>query len=54
MGCVGVRYAQRAIGAGDAASSDVDDGKGDVHDGGNDEGLGAGRLDGPTCSSGFR
>ncbi len=41
MGCGGVRYIQRVIGAGDAASS-------------NDEGLGAGRLDGSACSSGFR
>ncbi len=47
MGCGRVRYTQRVIGAGDAASNNV-------HDGGNDEGLGAGRLDGSACSSGFR
>ncbi len=33
MGCGRVRYTQRVIGAGDAASSDVDDGTGDVHGG---------------------
>ncbi len=47
MGCGGVRYTQRVIGAGDVASSNV-------HDGGDDEGLGAGRLNGSACSSGFR
>ncbi len=31
-------------GAGDALRSDVDDGTGDVHSGGNDEGLGSMRL----------
>ncbi len=52
MGCGRVRHSQRVIGAGDAASSDVDGGTGDVHGGGNDEGLGAGTLDGSTSSSG--
>ncbi len=47
MGRCVVRYTQRVIGAGDAASSNV-------HDGGNDGGLGAGRLDGSASSSGFR
>ncbi len=33
MGCGRIRYTQRVIGAGDAASSDVDDETGDVHGG---------------------
>ncbi len=40
MGGGRVRRTQRVIGTGDAASSDVDGGTGDVHGGGNDEGLG--------------
>ncbi len=52
MGGGRVRHTQRVIGTGDAASSDVDGGTGDVYGGGNDEGLGAGLLDGSTSSSG--
>ncbi len=47
-------YKQRDIEAGDAVSSDVDDGTGNVHNGGNDEGLGAIRLDVSACSSVLR
>ncbi len=39
---------------GDAASSGVDDEMSDVHNKGNDEGLGVSRLDDSTCSSGLR
>ncbi len=39
---------------GDAASSDVDEGMGDVHNGGNDQGLGASKQDDSACSSGLR
>ncbi len=42
MGCDRVRYTQRVIGAGDAASSDVDDGTGDVHGGETTRGWGDG------------
>ncbi len=49
-----IRYRLRDIGAGDAVSCDVDDGMGDVHNGGNDEGLGASKQDNSSFSSGLR
>ncbi len=42
-----IKYTQRVTGPVDSASSDVDDGMGDVHNGGNDEWLR--RLVGGRC-----
>ncbi len=49
-----IKYRLRDIGAGDAVICDVDNGMGDEHNGGNDEGLGASKQDNSSFSSGLR